>query len=247
MAARRLGAIRHDLAEVESTQTVARALADAGAPEGTLVVADHQRAGRGRQGRPWLDRPGESVLLSLLLRPPIPPSDVPQLGLLAAVAVAEAVAEQTGLAPDIKWPNDLLLAGRKCAGILAEAAWDGTGVTRVILGIGVNVNQREFPADLAGRATSLRLALGRPVDRGALLETMLARLEDWYDRYLDRGFEPVRQEWCRRAVTLGRPVASGAVRGVAVGLEPDGALLVREPSGRSHRVVAGEVLHAPGH
>ena len=241
----RFGAIVHALGEVDSTQAVARALADDRAPEGTVVTAEHQRAGRGRGGRAWLDRPGEALLCSVVLRPAIDAAEVPQLALLAAVALAEAVEALTGLAPGIKWPNDLVVDGRKLAGILAEAGTDGHTVARVILGIGVNVSQRAFPIALAERATSLALATGREVGRPALLEGLLARLEHWYDIYLDRGFKPVHAEWCRRTVTLGRPVMAGGVEGTAVGLDHDGALLVRDAAHRTHRVVAGEVLDAP--
>jgi BirA family biotin operon repressor/biotin-[acetyl-CoA-carboxylase] ligase len=245
MRAGRFGSVRYDLGEVGSTQAVVRELADARAPEGTLVVAEHQRAGRGRAGRAWVDQPGANLLFSLLLRPAIQAAEIPQLQLLAVVAVAEAVEEVTGLAPGIKWPNDLMLDARKFAGLLAEAASDGDAVTRVILGVGINVNQCEFPVELAARATSLALALGRPVDRRALLDAALRRLESWYDIYLDHGFKPVRPEWCRRATTLGRTIVVGEVRGTAVGLDHDGALLVRSASGGIERVVAGEVLDAP--
>jgi BirA family biotin operon repressor/biotin-[acetyl-CoA-carboxylase] ligase len=242
----RFGTVRYELGEVDTTQAVVRELADARAPEGTLVVAEHQRAGRGRGGRAWLDQPGANLLFSLLLRPAIQAAEVPQLQLLAAVGVAEAVEEVTGLAPGIKWPNDLLLDGRKFAGLLAEAVSDGAAVTRVVLGVGINVNQSEFPVDLAARATSLAQALGHSVDRRGLLDAILGRLESWYDIFLDHGFKPVRPEWCRRAVTLGRAVVSGTVQGTAVGLDHDGALLVRSASGDTQRVVAGEVLDAPG-
>jgi BirA family biotin operon repressor/biotin-[acetyl-CoA-carboxylase] ligase len=243
---RRFGAIVHALGEVDSTQAVARALADDRAPEGTVVTAEHQRAGRGRGGRSWLDRPGEALLCSVVLRPAIDAAEVPQLALLAAVALAEAVEALTGLAPGIKWPNDLVVEDRKLAGILAEAATDGRAVTRVILGMGINVSQREFPVDLAARATSLALLTGRAVDRGALLDGLLTRLEYWYDISLDHGFKPLHAEWCRRTVTLGRTVVAGGVQGTAVGLDHDGALLVRDAAHRTHRVVAGEVLDAPG-
>jgi BirA family biotin operon repressor/biotin-[acetyl-CoA-carboxylase] ligase len=247
MTGRRFGAVRHELGEVDTTQAVARDLADAGATEGTVVVAEHQRAGRGRSGRSWLDRPGENLLLSLILRPTIRAAEVPQLALLAAVGVAEAIEQVTGLGPAIKWPNDLLLVGRKCAGILAEAASDGAIVTRAILGVGINVNQREFPVELADGATSLALVLGWPVDRRALLAAVLARLEHWYEILRDDGFKPIHPEWCRRSVTLGREVAAGEIRGTAIALDHDGALVVRLPSGVTGRLVAGEVRDAARH
>lgn len=241
MRGRRFGAVLHELGEVGSTQAVARDLAEARAPEGTVVTAEHQGAGRGRGGRSWLDRPGENLLMSVILRPPLLAVEVPQLALLAAVAVAEAVEAVTGLAPGIKWPNDLLLDERKFAGLLAEAAGDGSAVSRVILGIGINVNQRVFPVDLAARATSLALAGGARVDRRRLRDAVLARLEHWYDIFLDHGFKPAHPEWCRRAVTLGRTVTAAGVAGTAAGLDHDGALLVRDADGRTHRIVAGEV------
>ena len=242
----RFGEIIHELGEVDSTQTVARELADTRAPEGTVVTAEHQRAGRGRGGRSWLDRPGENLLLSVILRPAIQAAEVPQLTLVAAVAVAEAVEEVAGLRPDIKWPNDLVLDERKFAGVLTEATSDGRAVSRVIVGIGINVNQREFPVELAARATSLALARGAPVERRVLRDVLLARLERWYALYVDHGFTPVHPEWCRRAVTVGRPVVAGDLHGTAVALDGDGALLVRDAAGRTHRIVAGEVRDASG-
>jgi BirA family biotin operon repressor/biotin-[acetyl-CoA-carboxylase] ligase len=246
MTRRPFGSVRHELGEVDSTQEIARRLADAGAPEGTVVVAEHQRAGRGRGGRAWLDRPGENLLFSLVLRPALNAAATPQLALLAAVAVAEAIENATALAPAIKWPNDVLLEGRKVAGILAEAASFGDASTHVILGIGLNVNQRDFPPDLAPRVTSLAQRIGHAVDRRRLLELLLERLERWYDAYLARGFTAIGPEWSRRAVTPGQTVTTGRLRGTALALDRDGALLVRDGSGRTHRVVAGEVVDAAG-
>jgi BirA family biotin operon repressor/biotin-[acetyl-CoA-carboxylase] ligase len=247
MTGGRLGMPRHLFREVDSTQTIARDLARAGAPEGTLVVAEHQRAGRGRAGRVWVDHPGENLLCSLVLRPGLAPARVPQLALMGAVAIAEAVEQTTGARAGIKWPNDLLLGRRKFCGVLAEAASDGETVAVAILGIGVNVNQRRFPADLAARATSLALELGHAVDRSILLEAVLARLDYWYDAYVRCGFATVRPEWARRNVLAGQPIVSGGVAGVAIGIDEEGALLVRSAAGDTCRVVAGEVaLDAAG-
>jgi BirA family transcriptional regulator, biotin operon repressor / biotin---[acetyl-CoA-carboxylase] ligase len=245
-APRRFGSPLYEFGEVDSTQTIAATLAAEGAPEGTLVLAEHQRAGRGRRGRSWHDRPGDNLLFSLVLRPQLAAADGPRLALVAAVALAEAVERHTGLRPGIKWPNDVILSEKKCAGVLAEATTDGAAVRRVILGIGVNVNQCEFPDDLARHATSLALELGTPIDRRALLGDVLPALERWYTLHAARGFAPVRDEWCRRSVTIGRAVAVDAVRGIAAGLDVDGALLVREATGTVRRVVAAEVEHAAG-
>jgi BirA family transcriptional regulator, biotin operon repressor / biotin---[acetyl-CoA-carboxylase] ligase len=245
-SAGRWGHPLYEFAEVDSTQTMAATLAAGGAPEGTVVLAEHQRAGRGRRGRSWHDHPGANLLMSIVLRPVLPAAHVPRLALLAAVAVAESIEQRTGLGPGIKWPNDILLNDRKCAGVLAEATTDGTVVDRVILGIGVNVNQREFPDDLAGHSTSLALELGSTVDRRALLGDILHSLERWVAIHGARGFPPVQAEWCRRSVTIGRPVIAGATRGTAAGVDVDGALLVHDAANRVHRVVAAEVEHAPG-
>ena len=151
------------LGRVDSTQTVAFALAADGAADRTVVVAQAQTAGRGRRGRLWLDEPGASLLTSIILRPRLQPARLPTLSLAAGVAVVEALERVTGLKPRLKWPNDVLVDGRKLAGILLESRIGPSPL--VVLGIGVNLAQRVFPADLAERATSVRLATGRRVDR----------------------------------------------------------------------------------
>lgn len=160
---------------------------------------------------------------------------------MGAVAIAEAVEQTTATAPRIKWPNDLLLGGRKFCGMLAEAASDGETVALVILGIGINVNQREFPSGLEDRATSLAVELGHAVDRSILLDTVLSRLDHWYEVYRQFGFTAVQPEWSRRSALAGQPVVSDGVRGVVLGIDDDGALLVRGDAGDTHRVVAGDV------
>ena len=150
-------------------------------PEGAIAVAEEQSEGRGRLGRSWHAPRGTSVLVSVVLRPPVAPPRLPELSLVAGGAVAEAIGETTGLEPAIKFPNDVLVGGRKVAGILAEAG-DG----RVALGIGVNANQsaEQLPTDVQTEATSLRVELGRPVDRAALLAAVLVRLELAYDEWV---------------------------------------------------------------
>ncbi len=226
---------------IDSTQDELRRLAEAGDPEGALVLADHQTLGRGRQGRRWLDQPGTNLLLSVLLRPPVPAAWTPQLSLLAALASAEALGAATELAIRIRWPNDLLVRERKVAGILAEAAVTGERVAHVVVGIGINVNQTEFPADLSTRATSLALEAGRRLDREPLLETLLVSLDRWYARYLSEGFSPVRERWSQASVTLGDRVNGGGITGIAVDLDADGALLVRTAEGDLVRLVTGEL------
>ena len=237
-----MGRAFYPLRSVNSTQDVAKQLATEGAPEGTVVVADHQIRGRGRAGRTWLAEPNVNLLFSVLLRPPVPIARVPQLSLLAAVAASEALETRTGLPIRIRWPNDLMLAGRKVAGVLTEAASAGQRVLHVTVGIGINVNQTGFPEEIRERATSLALATGRSLDREELLEALLAALDRWYAVYLETGFASVRYAWCRSSATLGEWVVSGqGIAGTALDLDEDGALLVRAPSGVVERVVAGEV------
>jgi len=228
------------LGEVGSTQTEARRLAEAGAPEGTVVRAEHQTRGRGRLGRDWVDEPGSALLTSIILRPPVEVSRLPQLSLVAGIAVAEAIGEASGLPVAVAWPNDLLIRGLKVAGILAESfAGSGGAGAVVILGIGINVNQTRFAGDLENRATSLAREAARPFDRERLLTAVLGRLETWYRRWVAEGFGPVREAWRRASATLGQPVvADGGVAGIAEDLGEDGALLVRTEAGTLVRRVA---------
>lgn len=243
---RPLGHTIHTLDEVESTQGEIARLAAAGAPEGTVVTARHQQAGRGRRGRVWWDGAGESLLVSVLLRPPLPVAEAPLLTLLGALAVAVAV-EAEGVTPGIRWPNDILVDGRKLAGILAEAATTAEGrLDRVVLGIGINVNQGTFPPELADRAVSLRMLTGRRHDAGRVLEGMLGALDAGYRELRARGGANLRQAWRRRSVTLGARVRTADGReGVAEDLDEAGALIVRAEDGSRLRVSAGEIADAP--
>ncbi|MBI2162201.1 MAG: biotin--[acetyl-CoA-carboxylase] ligase [Candidatus Rokubacteria bacterium] len=255
------------LAAVESTQAAAWELAAEGAADGSVIVADHQSAGRGRRGRAWTDAPGTSLLASILVRPALAPALWPAFSLTAAVAVAEALGRLTGLAVRLKWPNDVLVGDRKIAGILLESrvsADGGTGVSEphrtslrppadravlavpatIIIGIGINLAQREFPPELAGRATSVALETGQAPPRDAVLAAVLEEFGAWRRRLEGEGFAPVRARWLALADTIGRRVTVDAVSGVAVDLAPDGALLV-EDHGRLRRIVAGEIAE-PG-
>lgn len=220
-----------------STQEVAFNLAAQGAVDRTVVVADHQTAGRGRRGRPWLDEPGAGLLASILLRPSLPVARWPLYGFVTAVAVAEALRAAAGLDARLKWPNDVLVHGRKIAGVLLETR----GEPVLVIGVGVNVSQQEFPPDLAGLATSVALAGGRPVDRDALLDAVLVAFDCWRGRLEREGFEPVRTRWSELSETLGRQVRVGAASGRALRLDADGALVVADGA-VLQRVVAG-TLH----
>ncbi|HSE95084.1 MAG TPA: biotin--[acetyl-CoA-carboxylase] ligase, partial [Methylomirabilota bacterium] len=223
-------------ASLPSTQIWCRTLAARGAAEGLVVVADHQTAGRGQRGRRWVAPPGTALLLSCLLRPDVPTARWGELPLVAGVAVAEALEAAAGAPTRLRWPNDVLVAGRKVAGILAEGV-PGRHA-HVVLGIGVNVDQTaaDWPAELAGHAASLR-ALGHPVRRPALLATLLATLAARYTEWRRMGFGPARAGWRQRAL-LGHRMATGGGAGVAVDLGPRGALVLRRDDGTVVTVVA---------
>jgi BirA family transcriptional regulator, biotin operon repressor / biotin---[acetyl-CoA-carboxylase] ligase len=225
---------------VGSTNELAKELARRGAPEGTLVIADQQTAGKGRLGRSWTSAPGAGIWMSLLLRPAVAPHAAPRLTLLSAVAVAEGVSEAVGLQAQIKWPNDLQLEGRKFCGILTEMEAELERVAFVVCGIGINVNH--VPEEFRPGATCLREAAGKPVRRAAVAAAVLRAFEGWHGQ----PFDAVLQRCRERSATLGRqvtavPAAGGALlTGRAHDLDADGALLI-ESGGRLHRVVAGEV------
>jgi BirA family biotin operon repressor/biotin-[acetyl-CoA-carboxylase] ligase len=243
----------HWFEEADSTQRVARDLARDGAPEGTFVIAERQTAGRGRLGRQWHSPPGLNLYCSIVLRPPLAPSAVPCLTLVIGASAAAAIAEETGARPAIKWPNDVLLDGRKVVGILVETESEMDRVHHVIAGIGVNLNAplRSFPRAMRARATSLLAATGRRVDRAAFTARLLAALEARYGRFLSVGFSSVRAEWESFSCLTGRDVrvagVEGEVSGRVLGLDEDGALRLRTSDGGVRRIVAGEVTVRDGY
>ncbi len=232
---------------VDSTSTLARELADRGAAHGTAVVALTQTAGRGRRGRTWTSLPGSQLFTSVILRPNLPPERAFELTIVAAVSLAEAL-EGFGLAPEIKWPNDLELDGRKVAGILAELAAEVSGrLQHVVLGFGVNVEggAADFPEELRGRATSLSAATGHTFSSAALAAALYERLDEWLVLHESLGFASVLDSWRARSSTLGAEVhalVDGQVlAGIAEEVDETAALLVRDAVGHLHRLVAGEV------
>ena len=231
------------LGVVTSTQEVAFELAGRGAADGTVVVADTQTAGRGRVGRRWEDEPGESLLISIVVRPRLSVRELPKLSPMTAVAVAEAIRATTGLSARLKWPNDVLVTGRKLAGILLESRIMFAPI--VVVGIGVNLSQRVFPPALAGVATSVYFESGRVADREAILDALLAEFDRWRARLEREGFAPIRARWLALADTIGRTVAVGEQAGVAVDLD-DGGGLVLSGSDGTRSVLAGEITESPG-
>jgi BirA family biotin operon repressor/biotin-[acetyl-CoA-carboxylase] ligase len=231
------------LATVTSTNDVAATL-----PEGSVVVADEQTAGRGRRGHGWFSPPGSGLYVSVVLTPSRaadPRRATMLLTLAAGVGIAEGIETGSGLAVDLKWPNDLQIGGRKVGGILAEASSSGDVVAAVVLGFGLNVRSSAFPPELGGNATSLEGELGREVDRELVLAASLEALGRRYDDLLEGRFDAILDAWRRRApratgARVSWPGADGTVGGITAGIDDDGALLVRTARG-TERIVSGEV------
>jgi BirA family biotin operon repressor/biotin-[acetyl-CoA-carboxylase] ligase len=238
----------HYFAEVDSTNDVALTLGRAGAAEGTCVLADMQRRGRGRRGRSWFSPPGAGLYLSVVVREGPERDVMPLLTLGAGVAAADAVTAMTGLPVELKWPNDLVVGRpwRKLGGLLCESGGTGAPTEAIVIGLGVNLRHAAYPRELADRATSVEGELGRPADRSALVVEWLARVREVVERLREGGQEWVRAEWRRlaRAGLGGAPVRwcdqSVERRGRACDIDERGALLV-ESKGRVERLIAGVV------
>jgi BirA family transcriptional regulator, biotin operon repressor / biotin---[acetyl-CoA-carboxylase] ligase len=220
-----------------STQRLAHQWARMGAPEGAVVIAEEQTQGRGRLGRNWHSPPQTGIWMSLILRPSIALMQASQMTLLAAVGVLQGIERITGLSPQIKWPNDLLIAGKKVCGILTELRGEQDQIHYMVVGIGINVNTTtaHFPPELRKTATSLALQLGGSVHRAPLLAAILAELEQRYEDYLLDGFSVIQTEWERRADMIGKVITArgsqGVMTGTAVRLNENGALLLHTAQG----------------
>jgi BirA family biotin operon repressor/biotin-[acetyl-CoA-carboxylase] ligase len=232
--------------DIDSTNRYVLDAARAGAAAGLVVVADHQRSGRGRRGRVWTAPAGSSLLLSVLLRPTVAAEAVHVVTMAAALALADAVGAVAGVDADLKWPNDLIVDERKLAGLLAEADVTGSGAVRgVVIGIGCNVTWAGFPAELDDTATACDREAGHPVDRARLLDTFLAELASRID-----ALAAVPADYRARLATLGRAVrvelAGRTLEGVATDVDELGRLVVRPAAGPPVVVAAGDVVHLRG-
>jgi len=240
-----LGSVLFCYHSLPSTNDVARELAASGASEGVGVLAFEQTSGRGRQGRTWLSPAGEGLYLSIVLRPCLKARESPILTLASAVAVAETLIVDFGVAADIKWPNDVMARGRKICGILVESATEREQLQYAVLGIGVNVAQRGFPPDLCQPATSMFLELGIEVILQDLLRPLLARVDSWYRAAtIDAQLTISRWEELS-SYARGREVriasAEGSIEGRTRGLSASGALVIELDDGQIREIVSGEV------
>jgi BirA family biotin operon repressor/biotin-[acetyl-CoA-carboxylase] ligase len=238
-----LGAVRFELDTCGSTNDEAAERARQGQPHGTVVTARQQTAGRGRGDHSWYSPDAENLYLSCVLRPELPPADVPPVTLAAGIAVCDAV-NSFGVGASLKWPNDVLVQGRKLAGILAEMSTQGDRLEHVVLGIGVNLNGSSFPGELAATAISLRAALGdRPIDRDYFAEVLLTQLERWLDRFFAGGVAAIAAAFTERALSGRLAVTRGSdtLVGRPTGIAADGSLLIEDEAGTVHTIIAGDV------
>jgi BirA family biotin operon repressor/biotin-[acetyl-CoA-carboxylase] ligase len=233
----------------DSTNSLAAEAAEKGASHGTIVCADAQTGGRGRFDRRWESPPGVNLYLSLLLRPPVDPRRAPQFTLVAAVALAKAVEEVAKIPARLKWPNDLCVAGKKAAGILAEMSTDADRLRHVVIGIGLNVNAEEshFPGALRRSATSLRLSTGRTFRRAEVLARFLDHFAESYQDFLSGGMTILLPEWNRRSLLAGKRVMvrcpDGEMWGMATGMNEEGMLLFRPDGAKGEkRLHSGEIV-----
>jgi BirA family transcriptional regulator, biotin operon repressor / biotin---[acetyl-CoA-carboxylase] ligase len=233
--------------ETTSTNDVVEKLARDGVREGVVVLADSQTRGRGRLGRRWISPAGRGLWFSVLLRPELRPQAATQLTVVAATALTRAIQQQTGLVPEIKWPNDILVRGRKLAGILTELSAELDRVKHVILGVGVDVNLAtgDFPADVRRLATSVKIETGKTHRRADLAAAILRELDRNYARLEREGFAKLAEEWGAQCSTLGRRVRVRTGDRVAAGraeaLNEDGALMLRTDHGHLETILSGDV------
>ena len=228
----------------ESTNNDAKRLAQEGAPNGTLAIAERQQGGRGRMGREW-NSPEGGIWLSVVLRPELSPADAPKLTIMTAVAVADAIFQSAGICANIKWPNDILVDGKKVCGILTEMSAEMDAINYVIIGIGINVNNDNFPDELRDKSASLKQLKGVEVSRIRVLASLLEKLESYYLMAEREGFEKIFDRWRELCINLSKNVRivgkNVSFEGTAIDIDSAGALLVKTSSGKIERVLSGDV------
>ena len=248
LATRRLGKSLHYFSEIDSTNAYARRFAERGASEGAVIIAEAQTRGRGRSNRSWVSPPFVNLYFSVILRPQLPPVHAPQLTLMAAVALSDTIADFIPAPPIIKWPNDILVGGKKLAGVLTESSCDSERIEFVILGIGVNLNYpvTSMPEVIRERATSIVGLTEKNVSREAFMRRLIQDLDRCYGELEEVGFDSLAARWealfglrgKRVRVEMGDQIIIGTARGI----DRDGALILEDERGERQRIVAGDVV-----
>lgn len=238
----------HYRSEVDSTNNLAKELAGRGANEGTLAVAEKQLKGRGRRNRSWYSPEGDGLYFSMILRPALHPTEAHKLTIIAAVALAEAVNKTTELNAGIKWPNDLLIEGRKIAGILTEINADPDHIDYAVLGIGLNVLTSDFPETLTSTSTSIYMETGKRISKVVLLQKILTEFEKLYVDGLGEGFKNIINQYRNMSIVLGRQIsvdyAGSNFSGIAEAIDDDGRLVIRSEKNRRTTIISGDIIPA---
>ncbi|SPD73026.1 Biotin--acetyl-CoA-carboxylase ligase [uncultured Desulfobacterium sp.] len=228
-----------------STNTKAKELAEGGAAEGSLIIAESQTDGRGRRGRSWLSPAGEGIYATLILRPAMSPAGAPKITLMTAVAVADAILSVAELDVQIKWPNDIMVKGRKLAGILTEISTEMDSINYIVVGLGLNVNNPDFPEELANQATSILIETGRSPSRLCLLKAYLEQFEKYYRMFIQGHFKEIMKRWKELSEIIGREIMIDVVGeshlGKVVDIDDDGVLILQNGKGEIHRIFSGDV------
>ncbi|HOJ09192.1 MAG TPA: biotin--[acetyl-CoA-carboxylase] ligase [Clostridiales bacterium] len=248
-----LGKEIYCLQSVDSTNIYSRKIAHEGCKDGTVVVADLQTAGKGRLGRAWDSKDRKGIWMSVVLKPAILPSKVQVITLAASIAVVSGIMQAAGISTGIKWPNDIILDGKKVCGILTEMSSELDRVNHIILGIGLNVNhdEEDFPPELRGKATSLKIhklsegISGKWFRRSDIIKGILENLEESYNYIKDGRTDVLLEKWREFSITLGKEIRvvseNGEYRGIALGITEDGKLVVKGEDGATHQFISGEV------
>jgi BirA family biotin operon repressor/biotin-[acetyl-CoA-carboxylase] ligase len=245
---KRLGGKIHYFTEIDSTNVYAYKIAKEGAEEGEMVIAEGQTRGKGRMGRRWMSPPYLNLYLSAILRPRLPASHAPQLTLMSAVALAETVQSFISSLPQIKWPNDILVGGKKLGGILTESSCEGDEIEFVVVGIGINVNfpKELMPGTIRETATSILSLVNRPVNRVVFAQRLIQNLDRCYGDLEERGFPYIVSRWESFFYLRGKRVRvelmGDSILGRAIGIDADGALLLEDDRGVLQRIIAGDVI-----
>lgn len=244
---KRIGKKIHYFPVIDSTNSKAYQLALQGASEGEVVISESQESGKGRLGRKWFSPPYLNLYISIILRPNILPNKASMITLLSAVATAEAIKNYLNISPTIKWPNDILINGKKVAGVLNEINSEMDQIHFIILGIGVNINidKDTFPVDLRKSATSLRIETGKIISRKEFTCKLLEEIEIWYETFLEKGGQPIIESWKKWANIKGKNVKVSSfneiIHGKAIDIDSEGALIIESENGELKRIVAGDV------
>ena len=242
----RMGRQIRYFSRIDSTNQYAKRIAEEGAPDGTLIIADEQTAGKGRSGRTWVTPPAEAIAFTLLLRPKLSPDRISMVTLVMGLAVTNAVNSLYGVSAGIKWPNDVVIKGRKLCGILTEMSAEVRQVNYIVIGVGINANLTSFPEEIREIATSLKLELGRDINRAELIARVMAEFERLYAEFEAQGdLGAVMQEYNELCLNAGSKVRvldpNGAYTGTSRGINSMGELLVETEDGKMQEVYAGEV------